>query len=91
MNNMYGGNNNMMSRSLDKFSIFIGNLHESTTETELRDEFTVHGKICNIHLIRKPSSRQQQQQFRKVFAFIKYENETEAARAIDHEVSVGDK
>jgi RNA recognition motif-containing protein len=83
---MYGGGGvmggNIFGRCLDRSSVFIGNLHESTTEIDLRDEFRLYGKILNIHLIHKPT----RYRAKRVFAFIKYETEVDAARAIDHEV-----
>jgi RNA recognition motif-containing protein len=82
---MYGGiYGSVTSRCLDKFSVFIGNLHESITDAELKQEFDPFGDILNIHVIRKPYHYHH----KRVFAFIKYQHEGEAAKAIDHEVII---
>ncbi|KAI9469813.1 MAG: hypothetical protein EXX96DRAFT_587522 [Benjaminiella poitrasii] len=67
---------------LDKLSIFVGNLPESTNQNDLHEEFDKFGSITNIHLIRKPFHRYT---MKKVFAFIKYKTEKEASNAIEHE------
>ncbi|GAA5801009.1 hypothetical protein HPULCUR_006449 [Helicostylum pulchrum] len=71
----------MMYRNLDKRSLFVGNLHVSTCEEELKDAFEKYGALQDVHVIRKTYS----QRIKKVFAFIKYNNEIEATAAIEHE------
>lgn len=80
---MYSGGYGITSgsRYLDKLSIFVGNLHEYVTDEDVKEVFDQYGSITNIQVMRKPYSRQ-----KRVFAFIKYQNEREAASAIEHEV-----
>lgn len=77
--------NMMNSRVLDRFSIFVGNLPETITERELRDQFRLYGAIDHLQLIRKSTSSSRTSP-KKVFAFIRYGNEIDTARAIDQEV-----
>lgn len=70
------------SYRLDKSSIFVGNLPEDTEEQELRNVFSSFGTIINVHIVRKPH-----QTAKKVFAFIKYKHERDAADAIEHQVT----
>ncbi|CAO3626579.1 unnamed protein product [Mucor hiemalis] len=81
-NSMYSGGYGITSgsRYLDKLSIFVGNLHEYVTDEDVKEVFDQYGSITNIQVMRKPYSRQ-----KRVFAFIKYQNEREAASAIEHE------
>lgn len=72
----------MMYRYLDKRCLFVGNLHVSTCDAELKDEFEKYGKVQDVHVIRKTYC----QRIKKVFAFIRYNNEIEASTAIEHEV-----
>lgn len=81
---MYGGvHSQFMTRCLDRFSIFIGNLHESILDADLSDKFGLYGTITNIHVVRKPTH----QQSKRVFAFVRYEEEGAALKAIDNEVT----
>lgn len=80
---MYQAGHMMRYRHLDRFSIFIGNLHVSTSKADLRDAFQVYGKIQNIHLICKTNSQQIK---KRAFAFIKYESKLSTAQAIEQEV-----
>lgn len=75
---MYGGVYQYMARCLDRFSIFIGNLHESTSDADLSLKFKSHGTIVQIHVIRKHA--------RKVYAFIRYKEEEAPLKAIHSEV-----
>lgn len=62
--------------SFDRFSIFIGQLSQETTEDDLQERFSKHGKIESINLVHKDNN---------VFAFIKFEEETGAARSVESE------
>lgn len=62
--------------TIDKKSIFVGQLDKETTREELNRRFSTHGKIQDINLIFKPTS---------IFAFIKYETEEAAAAALESE------
>jgi RNA recognition motif-containing protein len=68
---------------LDRFSVFVGNLNEDISQNDLYEEFGGCGIIVNVHIIRKPYYRHRT---KKVFAFIKYENERGATEAIDQKV-----
>lgn len=80
-NNLFGLCGN--SCRLDRFTIFVGNLCEDISQDDLYEEFGSCGKIANVHVIHKPNYRYRT---RKVFAFIKYNHEREAAEAIDQKV-----
>ncbi|KAI8088556.1 hypothetical protein BDF21DRAFT_460674 [Thamnidium elegans] len=80
INNMYPLGH-MMYRYLDKRSLFVGNLHVSTCEAELRDAFEKYGTVENVYVIHKTYS----QRAKRVFAFIRYNNESAATTAIEHE------
>ncbi|EJS43512.1 rim4p [Saccharomyces arboricola H-6] len=62
--------------TIDKKSIFVGQLDKETTREELDKRFSTHGKIQDINLIFKPTN---------IFAFIKYETEEAAAAALESE------
>ncbi|CAI4915022.1 BBT_HP_G0079110.mRNA.1.CDS.1 [Saccharomyces cerevisiae] len=62
--------------TIDKRSIFVGQLDKETTREELNRRFSTHGKIQDINLIFKPTN---------IFAFIKYETEEAAAAALESE------
>ncbi|KAG2211950.1 hypothetical protein INT47_004637, partial [Mucor saturninus] len=74
---MYGGVYQYATRCLDRFSIFIGNLHESTSDADLSLKFKLYGTIVQTHVIRKNP--------RKVFAFIRFKEEEAALKAIHSE------
>ncbi|KAG1141369.1 hypothetical protein G6F37_001732 [Rhizopus arrhizus] len=78
MNNM----SNMINeqRFIDKCCLFVGNLSESTSEEELNELFGQYGIIIYIRVIRKYRENE-----KKVFAFIKYQSESEANTAIQHQ------
>lgn len=66
---------------VDKQWIFIGNLTESMTEESLAKLFCHYGTIAYIQIIRKSHENS-----KRVFAFIRYQRESEAMAAIQHEV-----
>lgn len=68
---------------IDRTSIFVGNLDEQVTETDLQEIFVQYGKIAHVHVVRKPGVGLDQ---KRVFAFIKYNSEKEASNAIENEV-----
>lgn len=68
--------NNDVQHKFDNYSIFIGQLSPETTKEDLQERFSKHGKIENINLIHKENN---------VFAFIKFEEETGAARSVESE------
>ena len=86
INNVYGlfqtSGASYRNVALDRFSIFIGNLQETVTEEELKQEFEKFGTILNTHIVRKLYHRPSGQTFRRTFAFIRYQSATEAANAI---------
>lgn len=61
---------------IDRQSIFVGQLHQSTTEKILQDRFGIYGTILDVNLINKPTN---------IFAFIKFETEEAAAAALERE------
>lgn len=67
---------NLNDLKFDKFSVFISQLHPNLTKSQLQERFERHGKIENIHLVKKE---------RFSFAFIKYETESGAAAAVERE------
>ena len=62
--------------SIDRKSIFVGQLHEDTTTELLTKHFEIYGKIFNLKLIHKPTN---------IFAFIEYDEESSAAIALEKE------
>lgn len=60
----------------DKFSIFVGQLSSQITEAELRERFERHGKINNLHLLKKRDN---------TFAFITFKDEASAASSVEVE------
>lgn len=60
----------------DKFSIFVGQLNNQTTEEDLKKRFETHGEIEEVIVIRKINSS---------FGFIKYKKESSAATAVERE------
>lgn len=62
--------------TIDKKSIFIGQLDSSVTREKLIDRFSNHGKIVDTNLINKSTN---------VFAFIQFETEEAAAAALERE------
>lgn len=68
---------------IDRTSIFVGNLDEQVTETDLQEIFVQYGEIAHVHVVRKPGVGLDQ---KRVFAFIKYNSEKEASNAIENEV-----
>lgn len=67
---------NSFEVTIDKESIFVGQLHPDTNEENLKEHFSVYGKIVDINLIHKPTN---------VFAFIQYDSEMAAAAALEKE------
>lgn len=62
--------------SIDRKSIFVGQLHKDTTTELLTKHFEIYGKIFNLKLIYKPTN---------IFAFIEYDDESSAAIALEKE------
>lgn len=62
--------------SIDKRSIFIGQLHDDTNSENLAEHFSVYGKILDCKVIHKPNN---------VFAFIEFDDEKAAAAALEKE------
>lgn len=62
--------------SIDRKSIFVGQLHKDTTTELLTKHFEIYGKIFNLKLIHKPTN---------IFAFIEYDDESSAAIALEKE------
>lgn len=62
--------------SIDKRSIFIGQLHDDTNSENLAEHFGVYGKILDCKVIHKPNN---------VFAFIEFDDEMAAAAALEKE------
>ncbi|KAI8391821.1 uncharacterized protein BYT42DRAFT_611005 [Radiomyces spectabilis] len=67
----------------DKSSIFVGNLSEAITDGEMYSRFGHYGSIVHLRVIRKPTHGR-----KRVFAFVKYAKEEEAAAAVDNENGV---
>ncbi|OWB75180.1 organic cyclic compound binding protein [[Candida] boidinii] len=74
--NLENEDDHLPNVTIDKFSIFIGQLHSSITKDELIKRFEKHGDIKEIVLVNRPITN---------FAFVKYENEGSAARAVERE------
>lgn len=62
--------------TIDKKSIFIGQLDPAVTKEKLNDRFSNHGEIVDINLINKSTN---------IFAFIQFETEEAAAAALERE------
>lgn len=62
--------------TIDRKSIFIGQLDPSVTKEKLNDRFSNHGEIVDINLINKSTN---------IFAFIQFETEEAAAAALERE------
>lgn len=62
--------------TIDKKSIFIGQLDSSVTKEKLIDRFSNHGEIVDINLINKSTN---------IFAFIQFDTEEAAAAALERE------
>lgn len=62
--------------SIDRKSVFVGQLHKDTTTELLTKHFEIYGKIFNLKLIHKPTN---------IFAFIEYDDESSAAIALEKE------
>lgn len=62
--------------SIDRKSIFIGQLHKDTTNELLTEHFRSYGTIFNVKLFHKPNT---------IFAFIEYDEESSAAAALEKE------
>ncbi|RCH89279.1 hypothetical protein CU097_006528 [Rhizopus azygosporus] len=77
MNNI----SNMMTdqRFIDKHCIYVGNLNESVNEESLIQLFNQYGTIVHTRIIRKYRGND-----KHIFAFIKYQHESEAANAIQN-------
>ncbi|AOA61631.1 Putative RNA-binding protein regulating sporulation genes [Komagataella phaffii CBS 7435] len=67
---------NQETSTIDKLSIFIGQLSPSITKEELNERFSRHGKIKESVLVQRPNN---------VFSFIKFEDEQAAASAVEQE------
>ncbi|KAF7731596.1 hypothetical protein EC973_009360 [Apophysomyces ossiformis] len=65
----------------DKLSVFIGNLPETVTESAIYSRFGHYGNIVHLRMHRKTDTRAG----KRVFAFVRYTNKQEAAKAIEHE------
>ncbi|ODV61624.1 Rim4p ASCRUDRAFT_75616 [Ascoidea rubescens DSM 1968] len=62
--------------TIDKNSIYVGQLDSRVTKEKLEERFSAHGKIADISLVQKQTNN---------FAFIKFENEISAAAAVERE------
>lgn len=62
--------------TVDRCSVFVGQLDGDVTEQNLNERFQRHGEICSLDLIKRPY---------KKFAFIKFKTETAAAAAVEVE------
>ena len=59
-------------------SIYVGNLSYGSTEADIRNLFTVHGRVNRVNvMIDKVTGRP------RVFAFVEMASDTEAQAAID--------
>lgn len=77
---MYGGAYGT-NHYLDRCSIFVGNLPEVVTDELVKEVFDQYGPTISVQVLRKPYHHR-----KRVFAFVKYQNELEASNAIEHEV-----
>lgn len=55
--------------------IWVGNLVEETTEQDVRNAFSMYGKIENVEMFKKPN---------QIFAFLKYFKVSQAAKAFEN-------
>lgn len=62
--------------TIDKKSIFVGQLPKESTTENIKEHFSKYGKIIEVNLIHKPTN---------VFTFIQYETEKAAAAALEKE------
>ncbi|KAG2221774.1 hypothetical protein INT45_003414 [Circinella minor] len=81
--NFNGNNNDNNGRgrsfSQERVNIFIGNLFDDIIEENLKERFKKYGIILDLRIIRKTIP------FKRVFAFIRYKDYTEAKKAIQME------
>ncbi|ODQ79562.1 hypothetical protein BABINDRAFT_13877 [Babjeviella inositovora NRRL Y-12698] len=63
--------------TIDKFSVFVGQLDPRVTEEKLVDRFSNHGPIAEAVLVQRPNNN--------CFGFIKFETEVAAAAAVEKE------
>lgn len=71
-------NNNKLSlvvHNIKVREIWVGNLTEETTKTQIEDAFTKYGDIENIEIFNKPN---------QIFAFLKYKKVKQAAAAFEN-------
>lgn len=89
--NLEGPNDNR--GTIDKQSIFVGQLDSEVTKERLIDRFSRHGTIidCNL-IIRHPDPSKMADHHTThrnySFAFVKFEQEEAAAEAVEQEVSI---
>ncbi|KAG0669303.1 hypothetical protein C6P45_003902 [Maudiozyma exigua] len=69
-------NQNTTNVTIDKKSIFVGQLPKETTTENIQTHFSRYGTIADINLIHKPTN---------VFTFIQFETEKAAAAALEKE------
>lgn len=69
-------NQNNSNVTIDKKSIFVGQLPKDTTTENIQAHFARYGTIVDINLIHKPTN---------VFTFIQFETEKAAAAALEKE------
>ncbi len=65
-------------KSAKGFIVFVRNLHPETQEESLYDFFMSFGDVKNVHL-----NLDRNTGFAKGYAFLEYESEEEAKRAVD--------
>lgn len=84
-NVLYGGPYGTTSgnRYFDRYSIFVGNLPEAVTDEEVKEVFDQYGSTISVQVFRKPYRHR-----KRVFAFVKYQNDFEASNAIEREVFI---
>lgn len=70
----------------DYTSVFVGNLPEQVTENSLEERFAAYGVIKHLRIIRKSAVSNGS---KRIFAFIKYSEESGAGKAIEAEVCTG--
>ena len=64
------------SITIDKRSIFVGQLPKESTTSNIKEHFSKYGNIVEVNLIHKPSN---------TFSFIQFETEEAAAAALEKE------
>lgn len=79
----------------DNFSVFVGHLKQGITEEDIRERFSRHGVIKDLRLIdrsgnqhdkeNKPQNPDSKEAKLDNFAFIEYEEDSSAARAVELE------